>query len=41
MVATTEDDAEVAKLAGGIWGIGSGIDDLFCALETARSLVHA
>jgi hypothetical protein len=39
VMATTEEDAAVAKLAGGLWGTTAGIPDLFCALEAARSLM--
>jgi hypothetical protein len=38
VLATTEPDPAVASLAAGIWGIRSGIPDLFAALATARTL---
>ena len=39
IATTTEQDAEVARLTGGIWGVHDGIPDLFTAIETARNML--
>jgi len=39
ILATTETDPQVAKMAGGIWSIKDGIPDLFTAITLARQLV--